>query len=202
MSVKEIKMSRRATLQNVRGITLTELTIVMMIIGVIMGAIWVAAAAVYRNNRIATTQKQIMVIVQKARSLHGLTQGTMLDMAIQGTAGAVTMAQAGAIPIEMMDDPSNPGAVKHAWDDDVTFGALNNGVNGDSFRIGLVDIPQNVCGELLVRMTGVDRDPGILQAGTSTQMYGTSDFPLSIIEATTACPGDTETILLDFQLKS
>lgn len=195
-------MYRRTIKHNIYGLTLMELSIVMLVIGVVMGVIWAAAGAVYGSNRITTTQKQIMEIVQRTRSLHGMTQGMMLDMGIQGAPGAVTLAQAGAVPGDMVDNPASPTAVKHAWGQDVTFSAMNTLVNGDSFRIGLVDVPRWVCGDLLVRVTGAERDPGMLRVGTSTQMYDISDFPLSIIDATTACPGDTETVLFEFRLKS
>ena len=51
--------------------TLTEIAIVLGIIGIILGAIWVAASAVYENNRTARASAQVQLIIGGFRSIYG-----------------------------------------------------------------------------------------------------------------------------------
>src|SRR5580700_11353983 len=53
-----------------RGFTLTEIAIVLGIIGLILGALWVAAAAVYTNLRTSKTTTQLLTITQNLRALY------------------------------------------------------------------------------------------------------------------------------------
>ena len=55
MSMNETNLPTQTTLrrQRRRGFTLTEIAIVLGIVGLILGAIWVAAAAVYNNLRVS-----------------------------------------------------------------------------------------------------------------------------------------------------
>ena len=54
----------------IRGFTLTEIAIVLGIIGLILGAIWVAAAAVYNNMRVATANTELLQITQAMRAMY------------------------------------------------------------------------------------------------------------------------------------
>jgi prepilin-type N-terminal cleavage/methylation domain-containing protein len=53
-----------------RGFTLTELAIVLGIMGAILGAIWVASARVYANNRVSTGVREVLAVVQGVRAVY------------------------------------------------------------------------------------------------------------------------------------
>jgi prepilin-type N-terminal cleavage/methylation domain-containing protein len=55
----------------IRAFTLTEMAIVLGIIGIILGAIWVAASAVYESNRSARASAQVQQIIGGFRSQYG-----------------------------------------------------------------------------------------------------------------------------------
>jgi prepilin-type N-terminal cleavage/methylation domain-containing protein len=64
-----------------RGFTMTELAIVLGIIGIILGAIWVAASRVYQNNKVQVAVRDAATIVQGYRSLfttHAVDTGVAL----------------------------------------------------------------------------------------------------------------------------
>ena len=50
-----------------KGFTLTEIAIVLGIIGLILGAIWVAAASVYQNQRIGHANTALLHTAQSVR---------------------------------------------------------------------------------------------------------------------------------------
>src|ERR1700733_12022724 len=90
------------TRQTKRGFTLTEIAIVLGIIGLILGAIWVAAAAVYTNMRTSKTTTELLDIVQNVRAMYA-TSGTVdpaADMAAFGiqAGGGLTYIRAGVFP--------------------------------------------------------------------------------------------------------
>jgi len=174
--------------RSMRGFTLTEAAIVLGIVGLILGAIWVAAAAVYNNLRVSTASNQLLQIVQSVRSIHA-TQNTV-DTGLAGTAGAVLIARAGGIPKDMLNDPTNPTEVRNGWNGQVQLAsATSAGVAGDSFTITFPSVPQGACSDLLTRNTGAGRDTGIVSAGANGTTYTQAggDFPVTVTNAVAAC---------------
>lgn len=60
---------RQPLAQRRRGFTLTEAAIVLGIVGLILGAIWVAAGSVYGNLRMRQASESLLVITQNVRQL-------------------------------------------------------------------------------------------------------------------------------------
>jgi prepilin-type N-terminal cleavage/methylation domain-containing protein len=54
-----------------RGFTLTELAITVGIMGLLLGAIWIAGGTVSENNKVQTAQQEIAFIINNYRSLFG-----------------------------------------------------------------------------------------------------------------------------------
>src|SRR5882762_1552401 len=89
---KRLAVGSASREQEKRGFTLTEIAIVLGIVGLILGAIWVAAAAVYSNLRTSKATTELLNIVQNVRALYA-TAGAVspqADMAMSaaGTQGA------------------------------------------------------------------------------------------------------------------
>lgn len=51
-----------------KGFTLTEMAIVLGIVGIILGAIWTAGASVYRNQRVSKAQQQITMLAANIKA--------------------------------------------------------------------------------------------------------------------------------------
>lgn len=182
-----------------RGFTLTEAAIVLGIVGLILGAIWVAAASVYNNLRVSRTSEQILQIAQNVRSIYS-TQNI-----ISANTTALEIARAGGIPKDMMDDPNNPTTIKDVWGGDITINRTTGpapGVLGDSFYITFTRVPQQACTDIMVRNTGSGRDSGLV--GVDNGPIATTAFPLTIGNAIAKCGVTTvagNSVTFTFKLK-
>lgn len=198
--------------RKLRGFTLTEAAIVLGIVGLILGAIWVAAAAVYNNLRVGTTSNQLLSMVQNIRSMHA-TQQTV-DPALTELA----IARAGGIPSDMIDSPQNPGSINPAqpisdvWAGGVDIIPFNGGVPNDSFVIGFDLVPRGACADLIVRSTGAGRDTGLLGVsvggagapGAPAAAVGVNNpgmFPIGVATATGMCNAATNSVSFTFRLR-
>ncbi len=179
-----------------RAFTLTELAIVLGIVGLILGAIWVAAAAVYQNQRVATTTRQILAIAQSVRSIYSTQQ---LATGIT----AVNLAKAGGVPTDMLNSATNPTTVTDLWGGAVTVTAATQLVAGDAFAITLRRVPQSACVTLATSLTGPGRDSGLL--GVDPAAAINTVFPVTLARAVAMCPGVAvagNPITFTFKLKS
>lgn len=183
--------------RKLRGFTLTEAAIVLGIVGLILGAIWVAAAAVYNNLRVSTTSNQMLQIAQSVRAIHA-TQ-TTVDPLIT----AKLVAQAGGMPKDMVDmtDPANP-IVTDVWGGTVNVTARTSpaGVANDSFSIEFQDVPAGPCADLIVRNSGTGRDSGLI--GTGSSWNGVVAFPVALTTAVAQCGAVKNNLFFTFRLKS
>jgi len=178
-----------------RGFTLTEAAIVLGIVGLILGAIWVAAASVYRNMRITRTTEQILTIVQSIRSMN-TTQQTL-----GGTANyTLPMIQAGIFPRDMIRGTGASATANNQWDGLVTVTGATATVAGDAFALAYVAVPQSACIDLAVRMSGPARDGGLI--GIAAGAVNNTTFPVNVVNAATLCPNATNTITFTFRLKA
>ena len=57
--------------EKTRGFTLTEIAIVLGIVGIILGAIWAAAGTVYSNNRTKEASTEVLTIIGNWQSVYG-----------------------------------------------------------------------------------------------------------------------------------
>jgi prepilin-type N-terminal cleavage/methylation domain-containing protein len=174
-----------------RGFTLTEIAIVLGIIGLILGAIWTAAAAVYSNQKINTAQSAIMTVIQGARSLYA-TSSTTGDAV--GTDETPALIAAGVFPANLAI-----GGGTTPWGASSTFKVYSQqaSVVGDSLLVELNGIPaaqlSTACISLQTSLTGPGRDSGlwVVSANTATQksagLTTQTTLPISASTANTNC---------------
>jgi prepilin-type N-terminal cleavage/methylation domain-containing protein len=158
-----------------RGFTLTEIAIVLGIIGVILGAIWVAAAAVYNNMRISAANRELLQITQAMRALYA-TSATIdpnADMPL-GTAPAAgaesTYLRAGVFPADALNTGLASTATQaiNPWNGNISINSAGqppNNTANDSFEVTFDGLPSNACISMLTASSGQGRDPGMWAAG-------------------------------------
>jgi prepilin-type N-terminal cleavage/methylation domain-containing protein len=138
-----------------KGFTLTEIAIVLGIIGLILGAIWVAAAGVYTNQKVGKANTEILNIVQAVRGLYS----TNADLGTAPTANDLTgtMISAGAVPSDMVSN----GTLTDPWGSGATFITWNS---NSSFLVEMTNVPLAACIALISTIAGTGRDPTLFEA--------------------------------------
>lgn len=157
-----------------RGFTLTEIAIVLGIVGLILGAIWVAAAAVYNNLRTSKGTTELLVTVQNIRALYA-TSGLVdagADMPVNAppaAGGGRTYLQAGVFPADTLDNPNVNLATQafDPWQGNISVQSTTSvgGTGTDAFYVVMDKVPQQACIGLLTSNVGQGRDPSMIGAG-------------------------------------
>jgi len=184
------KTTRSRSTQRKKGFTLTEIAIVLGIMGLILGAIWTAAAGVYSNQKEAKLQSEVLTVVQGVRSLYATS--TVGDIA--GTNITTTLINAGIFPSDMYSGAN--GLTPYAGASGLAAFGGKITTDGDGFIIEITSIPQAACVNILNNLGGNGRDSGLVlataakttNAATSagTAMTATT-FPITASGANTTC---------------
>src|SRR5271170_8075843 len=99
MNIASAQFTAAPARETSRGFTLTEIAIVLGIIGLILGAIWVAAGSVYSNLRVSQAATETLIIVENFKSLYG---GNRNGQAPNGTDITAMAISAGLLPADMI----------------------------------------------------------------------------------------------------
>lgn len=91
-----------------RGFTLTEVAIVLGVIGLILAGIWTAAAMVYENNRTSKAINEITLITQNLKSTYG---GGKSSLDANGTDITAGMIGSGVFPADMVSSSTTSYAL-------------------------------------------------------------------------------------------
>lgn len=205
---------RSGSTQRKKGFTLTEIAIVLGIIGMILGAIWVAASSVYNNQRSAKATNELLTIAQGIRSLYSTSNAVdttgNADMTLSATdAVKYTYIQANIFPSDML---ANGGkAVVNPWNGGVAITQATATNAGDSFIVAFDQVPQAGCIAILTGNTGTGRD-GSLQAvgggaAGAIPAVGVTTFPVAVSTAQGQCTktgngSSANAVAFEFRLKS
>jgi prepilin-type N-terminal cleavage/methylation domain-containing protein len=208
----EMRRMPRGQENGEHGFTLTEIAIVLGIIGLILGAIWVAAAAVYTNMRTSKTTTEMLSIVQNVRAMYatsGVVDPTADMSGFQIQSGtALTYIQAGIFPTDTLNGVgTNATSAQDPWGGYINIEAAQNQIPNDSFQVSFDQVPQQACISIITGSTGTGKDPGLI--GVATAAVGTvptavSNTPLPVLASTaqnTHCTESAQSVGFTFTLK-
>ncbi len=189
-----------------RGFTLTELAISLGIVGLIMAAIWSAAASVYSGNKLSKATNELLTISQKMKSLAAST-GTVdttgnADMTLSATdAENYAYIKMGVFPADMVT--SGKSAV-NPWNGGVAITQATASIAGDSFIVAFDALPQSACADMLVSNTGIGVGAGLLAVGGgasgSIPQPTTTAFPIVSSVAQTLCSETSNAVAFKFSV--
>ncbi len=179
-----------------RGFNLIEAAIVLGVVGLVIGGIWVAAAAVQENMRNGDASKGLIQIVQNVRNLYYGQTPT-------ATATITTdLISANAIPANFI---SNSTTAINPWNGSVAVRITGASAAAyDQIQIDYVSVPKSSCIALTSQNTNISTGTGlasiIIDATTGGTDATITTFPLTPTTAAADC-GSTNTITWKFGLR-
>ncbi len=186
-------MKTVATRKAKRGFNLIEAAIVLGVIGLVIGGIWVAAAAVQQNLRESDASKGLIQIVQNVRALYYGQSPT-------ATATVTTdLIAANAIPANFI---INSTTARNPWNGAVAVRIA--GASFDKIEIDYNSVPKESCISLTSKNTNITTGIGLSQMVIDATTGGTdttvTSFPYLPTSASTNC-GTTNLITWQFGLR-
>ena len=185
-------MSKTKLNKRQRGFNLIEAAIVLGVVGLVIGGIWVAAAAVQSNLRESDASKGLLQIVQNVRNLYygqSPTTTTTTDI-------TTALISANAIPGDFIISTSS---ARNPFNGAVTVSLTGN--PNDTIAVSFAGVPKDSCIELTSKNTSLSTGIGLSQIVIDDGSPVTvSSFPYLPTVAATDC-GTTNTITWSFGLR-
>lgn len=135
---------RRNTNKRPAGFTLTELAVVLGVVGLMIAAIWMAGKSVSDNRRATQAVQDILYIASNIRSTY--TSASQFSDATETPETGKLITSGGIFPSSLLDPGSGtpPTALKNDWDGAVIV-YFTSGGNQRRFRIAYQGTPQDAC---------------------------------------------------------
>lgn len=187
-----IKTTYFLTKRSQGGFTLTELAIVLLLVGLVISAVWVAADKVWDNYRVYRTLQQTTSVVQNIRDYAmNLPNGAWTQVAgTDITAFLDGLNGVNIFPVEMRRTPSAvPPAtsfIDHPLNNRMANGSLaveaQNSAFGvkTAFRIRFKGLTTDPCVRLLTSIPLTDPRLGIVRIGTQNMLNAATNATLTI----------------------
>jgi len=187
------------------GFSLTEMAIVLGILGIVLGALWGAVSIVRENIRRSEAKEQMMTIVSKIRD-HYMGRACASVNFSCATANADltdSLMQQGVLLAEQYRKGTNPALADHPWGSNgggasLIVRAVDDG--RDQFSLELNSLPQDSCIAMATALSGVGAPPGI----EAVNINGVAAaLPVTVADAQAACvnAGAANTLLLTYRLR-
>lgn len=184
-----------------RAFSLIEAAIVLAVVGLVIGGIWVAAAAMYENYKVNKTVEGVLTIAKNVQNLISIRDAEMIS-AVEIDITSYVM-KAGVFPKDWEDS----GSAKSPFG-----GGVSVSSNPSQSRLGinLSSIPRSACIKFTVRVSSIgslagSRGSGQINRTTLGYMninyhpnWYTTVFPVSPQTAQTACNQSSNIIFLAF----
>ena len=203
--------------RHLRGMTLTEMAIVLGAMGLISGAIWAIVGTVWDGYRFRKMNQQVQTVAQALQDYYGnigclcsnVTGSTKTAYA-NGDITAIIDADARRlIPIEMRSNKSVAGStINHAMGGTFTVESMNS---GSSFRLHIFALKKEACMRLLMEFPVTLPEMGVIRiaSGGGNAPIDANDivttantFPLSLTVANNWCNNTTNNeVSIDFKVR-
>jgi prepilin-type N-terminal cleavage/methylation domain-containing protein len=181
--------------QNNLGFSLIEITIVLGIVGLIVGAVFWAWSSIASNNRVRAATDQMTLIVQQVRSLYG--NRASLDTGVTNTQFTHALVEARALPSEWGYTNGGNG-VNNPWSGDLTVVPEIHNQAGDSMVIQFTRVTPNDCVKLMNSALIWGRAQGLWQINT-VNVTGNTQMGTNFVNL---CVAPFVTLDFHFDLKS
>ncbi|HEU0117107.1 MAG TPA: type 4 pilus major pilin [Alphaproteobacteria bacterium] len=178
-----------------RGFTLIELSIVLLIGGIIIAAIWVAAGSAWTSYRVYRANQQIAMSVMNIRDYYTNIQAFPATGDMTSAMDALSL-----FPVEMRRNTgvaAGSTPIDHALNNTITSGtAPANGAFHVSavacpgsaaircFQVSLMGLSQAACVRLLTSAPIADNELGVMKIGAEAMTGSTTTMTTPVTAAT------------------
>lgn len=183
------------------GFNLIEAAVVLGVVGLVVGGIWVAAAATKESMKITDTINGVLFMSRNVQQLvsyrdaAGLSDDTVMDSMLIASQAFPASWVSGA-------------TINHPFGHQITVVNRNDG-GPLRFRLDLMQMSVSTCITLITRITGIARIPNRLEDRTDIALayvavnwpsptLDTTSFPVSLSAAKTACNASSNTVSFGF----
>ena len=128
----------------IKGFTLTELAIVFGVMGLILGAVWVAGNNARDNRKVSLAVNEIITIVHNIREMYAERSsfsGLPVDSEVSGL-----LMNAGVFPAEMINT-STGSPVINPWGGGTLLWVNHGGIN-NSFWVSMYNLTRRGCTDI------------------------------------------------------
>ncbi|MFA6279404.1 MAG: type II secretion system protein [Bdellovibrionales bacterium] len=202
-----------------RGMTLTELAIVLGAMGLVMGGVWAVVGTVWDGYRFQKMNQQIQAVARSLQDYYGNIGGVYQPSGHTAYSNDTDITAVvddddrRLIPTEMRLNKNAEGAgLRHAMGGAVTVESVNN---GGGFRLNIEGLNEDACIKLVMQFPVLMPELGVtrMESGggntdidlsnvVSPSPTGVS-LPLSLQDATTWCNTPTNNeVRFEFRVRS
>lgn len=183
-----VRMIRSSYIKSRQAFTLTELAIVLGIIGLIIGGLWVATNTMRENQKIAMGTREIAAIVHNVRELYAERE-SVTQSGVQSEVSSL-IQNSGAFPAEMIQ--STTGTVVNPWGGPVALW-IDPGNEANVFRISFYNMSQTGCADIASAVGAEGTTSGLVGFGSWYQTTNSSgqSQPYSGSNYTKIAPGQS-----------
>ncbi len=206
-----------------RAMTMTEVAIVLGVMGLMLGALWAVASSVWDNYHFFKLKQNLINTVQNVQTFYGLS-GQIRDPATSlayadGTdiTAALDDETRRLIPIEMRSTPTVAGnPINHNFNI-LPVGSFHvySQSGGRTFRVELSGLSQAQCAMLLMQFPVLMKEIGVVRMATQADSstvnpnnlaapFGNPALPMTMTLANQWCPivaTDTNVVSYDFRVR-
>jgi prepilin-type N-terminal cleavage/methylation domain-containing protein len=203
-----VRLDHKTLNSRKQGFTLTEIAIVLGIIGLILAAVWSAASSVYGGQKVTAAQNGILTTAQAVRSMYGNSGQT-------GQTAATAITAPGMFPVGW--NSSTAGKVGNPWNVNPTANYSYVYGNGSTFSIELDGITDAGCAALLSAYNNKSSSlnggqvPGLISTASSStgSTGGTAKIGAIAASGTYAAPstcvggvGQKDSVSINFDMSN
>ena len=183
--------SSNAIGQPCKGFSLIEAAIVLGVVGLVISAIWVAAANMYENYRVTKTASDLALIVTNTNNLISIRDAEIILNGNQHTSITSTIKDSGVVPKDWIN---GNGSLRNPFG-----GSFSTELYRSDINYYLSMIPRSSCIKLLMTVSANATKSGTMGFSLSyssvtsqnpSNYWFTVTFPITDQEAVSACGGD------------